>query len=68
MNSIFYELLKFDEFMEILNWKMISNLIKSKNSVVPHSTQGLILWRPATHGARQDMGPRWAAPTSLAQW
>jgi hypothetical protein len=33
MYSIFYELLKFNEFLEILNQKMILKLIKMRNSV-----------------------------------
>jgi hypothetical protein len=32
MYSIFYELLKFHEFLENLNWKMISKMIKLRNS------------------------------------
>jgi hypothetical protein len=43
MYPIFHELLKFNECLEILNQKMISTLIKPRNSDRLHPAQGLFL-------------------------
>jgi hypothetical protein len=48
MYSIFYELLKFHEFLEILNWKTISKMIKLRNSEC--AVFGL---RPSSEGSNQ---------------
>jgi hypothetical protein len=46
MYSIFYELLKFNEFMEILNQKMILKLIKPRNGV-----RAIFGLRPSSEGS-----------------